>query len=268
MRFQTVAWDVSGNCQSPVPVQLMSRPTRRSRLAGYPQGQSIRAETERYSRPTVKGDTPLWLDLETRCRKCANCLRMRSMMWTYRAKSEIADAARTWFGTLTLSPESHYYALLRAEAKCNAKGSKFAELSDDQQFDARHRAISPWLTLYLKRVRKESESPLRYLLVAERHKSGLPHYHALIHEVSKTQPVRHAVLSKQWPHGFSKFKLVTDDDVKTAHYVCKYLSKEQSARVRASLRYGEATRPSVIPEGVNPDPPKSPPFMVTELNAI
>lgn len=92
------------------------------------------------------------------------------------------------------------------------------------------------ITKYLKRVRKKSGAPLRYILVAEAHKSGLPHYHMLIHECDPSRQVRHKDLTAAWSWGFTRFKLVETSN--TAWYVCKYLSKAQLARVRASVRYG------------------------------
>ena len=92
------------------------------------------------------------------------------------------------------------------------------------------------VTRYLKRVRKESGARVRYLLVAERHKSGQPHLHIMVHEADQERPVRYATLANQWKLGFVHFKLA--QDTKTAAYVCKYISKALLARVRASLRYG------------------------------
>ena len=60
-----------------------------------------------------------------------------------------------------------------------------------------------------------------------------PHYHLLIHEVEGT--LTKAVLQAAWSYGFSQAKLA---DPKTAIYVCKYLTKGEGARVRASLGYG------------------------------
>lgn len=208
-------WDLSNGCTDPRRVEAKGRKD--------PEGVSHR-------NPSIH------VDLDVRCRKCTACLKARAWQWTCRAKWELLIAPRSWFGTLTLRPDEQYRALLVASRKLGIRSVDINELTPVQLFNARHNAIQPELTKWLKRIRKESGGPLRYLLVAEPHKSGLPHYHILIHERHQDYPVRHATLSKQWPHGFTNFKLV--DGPEAAHYVAKYLSKSAAARVRASVRYG------------------------------
>jgi hypothetical protein len=160
------------------------------------------------------------------------CLKARAATWAERARVECARAKRTWFVTLTLRPEEQYRAL----AQARVEGIGFDDLPEEEQFLRRHRVISRWLTLFIKRVRKASGAKLRYVLVAERHKSGLPHYHLLLHEVEGA--VKHAVLRAQWRLGFMTAKLVPEGDASPARYVSKYLAKAAEARVRASVRYG------------------------------
>lgn len=76
---------------------------------------------------------------------------------------------------------------------------------------------------------------MRYCLVAEAHKSGLPHFHVVIHH--RVVPVRHKTLKEAWRLGFSDFKLVEENQA-VARYVSKYLAKALGSRVRASARYG------------------------------
>ena len=213
-----VRWDISGKCDDP----------RRIEVAGIGHVKDL--DTPSFRRTFV--------DLDVRCRRCKPCLRHRSFVWSQRATAEINTATRTWFGTLTLSPEAHYQMLCHARAR----HVEFDALSDCAQFAMRHVAISAELTKWLKRVRKSSGANLRYCLVAERHKSGLPHYHVLIHETRVSKPVRYRDLSDTWHLGFTKFNLVKD--TRAAQYVCKYLSKDASARVRASIAYG---RTPVLP---------------------
>lgn len=210
----SVSWEVSGNCQSPVDRVVTSR-----------GGRNIKTRF-----------TGLEVNMTVRCRKCDKCRQLRRLVWTNRAKHEVQTSHRTWFGTLTLRPEEHYRFLCRARAKADARIENFDGLPYWQQFSLRHAAINPELTKYLKRIREQSNAPLRYLLVAEAHKSGAPHYHMLVHEVDPDRPIRHSVLSAQWGLGFSQWKLVSD--TRSATYLCKYLSKSNAARVRASLRYG------------------------------
>lgn len=112
---------------------------------------------------------------------------------------------------------------------------------------ARHDEITKELTLWLKRVRKQSAASIRYLLVCEAHKSGLPHYHILVHQVGEVPVLKKHL--EDWPHGFTQWKLV-NDLTSTSGYVTKYLLKEARARLRASVRYGRYYR------SADPPPPK------------
>lgn len=96
--------------------------------------------------------------------------------------------------------------------------------------------ISREFTLFFKRLRKVTGAKIRYLLVAEQHKDGWPHYHALLHE--KGVAVTKRQLEHEWRLGFTQFKLVPLDDPHVAGYVTKYIAKQALARIRASLRYG------------------------------
>lgn len=256
-------WDIAGDCQSPYARVLFARPggdgksgqtlkwrtvdgrRRLKYVPAYPQTRDI----------VVGPGTaiPYEVELLTRCRKCDKCRRARGALWRMRAVDEIKRAPRTWFGTLTLSPEAQHRYLAQARARLARQGVDFDALGYDEQFKERVRAISPEVTKFLKRVRKNSGAPLRYLWVAEAHKSGAPHFHALIHEVEDLAPVRHAVLTAAWWIGFTQFKLI--DDTRAASYVAKYLTKSACARVRASLGYGKRTQ--FTGEAVNLTTPKT-----------
>lgn len=177
---------------------------------------------------------PLHVDIAVRCRKCETCLKARAAMWRIRALTETKRAVRTWFGTLTFSPHERFLMMSSARLRLAAGSTDYDKLTDNEQFLELHRTIGPELTKWMKRVRKNSGSTLRFLLVAEAHKDGFPHYHCLVHEYAGV--VRHKVLSTTWRHGFTQWKLVEDD--RQAAYVCKYLSKSSLARVRASKDYG------------------------------
>jgi hypothetical protein len=222
----TTEWDLAPRCESPVFRAMTARP----RPAGMKVWQSTIRSTEGRRE----------LELNTRCRKCRPCLRIRAAYWRKRAESEIsATKGRHWFVTLTLSPENHFRMELQASTRLASRAEELHKLDPDRQFAERHREICRELTLWLKRVRKASGVPLRYILVAEPHKSGLPHYHALIHEVDADRPVRAEVLKKNWKLGFMQCKLVAEgSERKNAAYVAKYLSKSASSRVRASQGYG------------------------------
>lgn len=90
-------------------------------------------------------------------------------------------------------------------------------------------------------LREETQAPsqIRYMIAVERHKSGEPHFHLLVHETNPAVPITGKWLEHQWWHGFSKMKLAEKTH---AWYVAKYMAKEGSSvglRVRASRKYGE-----------------------------
>lgn len=217
--FFTYEWDIAGRCQRPHPVELYAAPSPR---------------TGKYIFVGPGHPKPLRIILHTRCRKCDACLRQRRLLWTDRARNECSLATRTWFGTMTLKPAERTLCLARVREREARQCTDFDALAPGEQFTALHRDIGRELTKWLKRVRKASEAQLRYLLVAEAHQDGFPHYHCLIHE--RSGMVGERTLREKWDHGFSMFKLVHDR--KEAAYVCKYLSKSARARVRASGAYG------------------------------
>lgn len=195
-------------------------------------------------------------------------------MWMARAVSEYRASARTWLGTLTLTPEDH----ARMDYEISASRQiNLEQLSQDELFRERARVIGQDVTLWLKRIRKELKADVRYLLVAEAHEGepgskvyGRPHYHILLHE---KQPgaltpnrtdvrcvtsedgsvVRYmsdtAFVRKEWKRGFSRF--VECETERSAVYLCKYVSKAMMARVRASLRYGRTDTPVGLRSGTN-----------------
>lgn len=203
------------------------------------EGRPWAVGPDRVKRP---GGKILILDLWVPCRKCDRCLAARAREWTRRAIVETTTRPRTWFGTLTMDPHYHAAALMRVRAK----NPNWDQMTKEGRFGALVRYSGRELTLYLKRVRKRSGAPLRYLLVAEEHSqqlAGLPHFHILIHEMDADRPVRKEVLKTEWTLGFTRWKLA---DTFTARYVCKYLAKEASTRVRASKDYGRGDDRSAV----------------------
>lgn len=229
-----VRWDLSGNCTDPRFMELTGRLDLSEDFAD---------------------EKPISTVLEVRCRVCANCLRARAFHWRMKAQAECQHAQRTWFGTLTLSEAEQVKALYRAQLASERRGvpwhspvkrgldetpEAYSMRVRRAQFRLAVQSIAPDVTKWLKRIRKESGAKLRFLLVAEAHKSGRPHFHVLVHEVAGSVPIRKRTLGDQWKLGFSQFRLVQEGD-KAASYVCKYLTKSAAARVRASLRYGVTT---------------------------
>lgn len=218
-------WDISSNCENAVPVTLTGRA---GRISG---NHMVKSKLDKSSYELL---------LQTRCRKCPSCLRARSRRWAHRSKVEIEHAPRTWFGTFTLNPFNAFMLTARTSARLTRGGTEYGLLSPPEQFAELVSEYGAELTKYLKRLRKNTGAPFRYILVAERHKSGVPHWHCLIHEQDPARPIRHASLTAGYKLGFTQFKLC--DDSKTAWYVAKYLSKSAECRVRASKRYGSPSQ--------------------------
>lgn len=217
-----VEWNIAGACVEPSYREIGGHQPQP--IYSTPEGSAARRALWQPGQPS-----PMWLGLWLPCRRCKACLRYRRWQWRCRAERELRVASRTWFGTLTLSPESHYLMMARAGV---------------DTFAGRHREASKEVTKFLKRVRKNTGAPLRYLIVCEEHKqklAGLPHYHLLVHQSDPLKPVTYRDLAGQWKWGFSNFKLVDDGELtnqQAAGYVTKYLVKSMSARVRASIDYG------------------------------
>jgi hypothetical protein len=208
----------AGNCTAPVDIFCRGLPDKMLVNLGL--------EKDRASVATI----------ETPCRKCEPCLEARSRLWAARARDELAIAPRTWFGTLTLAPAQALQLKYSAELHLSHRGHQLDQTGSPTIFHAMHSLASPELTKWLKRIRKNSGASLRYILVCEQHKSGIPHWHVLIHE-HKGKVVK-AKLEAAWRYGFSHFRLVDREQTRTAWYLCKYLGKSALARVRASQSYG------------------------------
>lgn len=221
-----VEWDISGRCHNPYVTELY--------------GRADDSEKRRANR-AGKRSSGMMLELHTPCRKCEACLLARRRLWAARAKSETRGAARTWLGTLTLSPQQQFLYLSRARSSASKNGDDFDAFPPGQQWALRVGEIMPEITKFLKRIRKNSSAALRYLCVVEAHRSGDPHFHILLHEVNMGRPCRKSVLKTSWLLGFSDWKLL--DTALRASYTCKYLSKDSRARVRASIGYGSYEYP-------------------------
>ena len=219
--FVTYEWNISGRCSEPVIREIEGR--------------------EYIDRNIVNPRHPQLLRLTLKCRRCANCRWERQMTWTAKAISEWELSHRTWFVTLTMSPRWQHTCLSRAANRLHKGGTTIERLGVVDRFHEHVSEAGKELTKYFKRLRKNYGAPIRYLVVAEPHKSGLPHYHALIHETSRHKPLLKKHLVAEWQLGFVKAKLV--HDVKVCGYVAKYLGKTKAARVRASLGYGEGKVP-------------------------
>lgn len=226
--LSTLRVDWSGRCSRPVPREWHSYSTR-----GGPRrrrSRTVGIGAESFNR--IEAMVP--------CRKCNNCLRARQTMWAQRAIAEWKAAAdrggRTWAGALTFSPTAQNWALGVCRQRMREQGLDFDALAGDDKFAQIHSLLSQEVTRYLKRLRTNLGVPIRYMEVCEPHKSGLPHYHMLLHEEDALHPVRKSDLDANWRGGFSHWRLCQSE--RQCGYVAKYLGKHASGRVRASQNYG------------------------------
>jgi len=228
-------WDVSGRCERPVHREIGARPFRGHKVVSTFSSDDGWGVLTGPSNCDYGPQNSYFVDLVVKCRNCPQCLRERAWGWRVRMKQELHASYRTWLCTFTLSPEAHERMANQARMICSRRRREDFELMTlPEQFIARHNQIQKEFTLMFKRMRKAGLK-FRYILVCEMHKSGLPHYHMLLHEFSDN--IKYAKLKEFWRLGFSNFKLV-DDHEKAAMYAAKYLTKSKLARVRASLRYG------------------------------
>lgn len=222
-----------------------------------------------YTQRTMQGANgqplpPTEMIYAVRCRKCSRCVKANQNQWVKRAEPEFAIAARTWFVTITFTPDMH----LRFMAEAGAKSHFDLAFSEVQKMFKRMRA---------------SGKEFRYLLTTEAHQSGWPHFHMLLHEKRGSEPIGNRELSgndgeditpRWWvdklgnPMGFIHCRLVRIGEqafkkkkplfrkdgtpviltaAQAAWYVCKYMGKSDDARVRASIRYGNGGFKGGIP---------------------
>lgn len=228
----TMVLKLAGRCEAPVIVERQARP--RKVLVG----------SDREWNPITESQPGhvIFLDMEVPCRRCLPCRRARAAHWRHRIISELSGSHRTWFLTLTLSDHEQWQAIAMASQLAAKSSRSFSACSDDEKQRLLIRAVSPELTRYWKRIRKNSGAKCKFIWVAEFESSGERgswnlHFHALVHEISPEQPIRKAVLKAAWRLGFSMAKLV-DEPQKAAGYLCKYVTKSLGAGIRASHRYG------------------------------
>jgi hypothetical protein len=244
---QRASWDIKGRCKRPVVMAITGEGHMQMDLRNARAGAS-------------QDDARVWqsmrhLDLMAPCRKCSECLRTKMIFWGKRAAKEFrlrellrersGVDLRTWFGTLTFSPEERYRLLAATRARLDEYGCVLEGLSPADRFAEQGREAGKCVTDFLKRLRKGGKragfdpAEFKYFLAVEPHKDWSPHFHILVHELNPAVPIKKKALEGQWPHGFVQWRLVKDE--RAAFYAAKYLSKFSIARVRASLNYGRFT---------------------------
>lgn len=195
-----------------------------------------------------------------RCRRCTECLHARKYYWASAALEQTRQARRTWFGTLTFDESGHRELALRAKAKHPTPNASWWDdtvpvtyfckkrkenvtvdgYTCDERFRVTTKEAYREARLFWARLRKAGHK-FKYLLVFERHKTGLVHMHFLLHEQDK--PILKRDIESQWPWGYTNIKLVGGSSKQTiaadkaAWYVAKYLSKSVQSRQIASKDY-------------------------------
>jgi len=162
------------------------------------------------------------VDITAPCRKCEECFLVCRRQWMARAAAETEAAHRTWFITPT---------------------TRWGEIHDPQEA---RKWLSAAFQRALKRLRKATAPKgvkIRFWAVQELHKSGMPHWHALLHQIGPTPLLKVDIEEAFAPVGFTRPRLVKDGR-KAIFYIAKYMTKSASeeTRVRASLNYGEASQ--------------------------
>lgn len=188
-----------------------------------------------------------------RCRVCKACLRAKRNYWGFAAmnmtKQAEASGDRSWFGTLTMDLEHQGRMIVQARAK---HGDPSAEWWADPYCDERFKLVCnefhQEVRKYFRRLRHAGVN-FKYFLVYERHKSGLPHAHFIIHEDGGR--ILKKMLRSHWPCGFMAASLIggrsrnAPAPERAAWYAVKYLTKSRQARVKASPGYVPQKRPQV-----------------------
>lgn len=173
-------------------------------------------------------DRSMAVDFYVPCRKCEKCLEFRKLKWKERCFTELKQAARSWFVTLTFSPVHLAGVLIEARA---------LEIDRSRAIET---AAYKHVQRYIKRIRKVTKVPFRYFAVYELgEEKGRSHFHIVIHEQDPAKCIRKRTLEGQWP-SFVHARLVDETRLGgAAYYITAYTTKSFACRPRASLRYGK-----------------------------
>lgn len=219
--------------------------------------------------------THLKPEMLVRCHRCPACMGNRMRYWAAAAYYETVQATergqRTWFGTLTLRPQEQARLAEQALEKqmmnevktavpewwnetepfeyfCKKRQRQVTGQSYvcDRRFELVVQELKREIQLYFDRLRAAGHK-FRYLVVFEKHKTGLPHVHWLLHET--TEPITKRELQKRWKLGNTRVNVVggksnaSKGPREAAFYVAKYLNKgPATGRQMASQRYRPAKR--------------------------
>ncbi len=227
--------DYSGRCERPIVIdrigvghELLSRPIHGAEAA--PVG--------------FEREKPFTLSNLVRCRRCEACLKERRWMWTERAAKEWREATRTWLCTFTLRPSEHYKLGVQTRQRLEAQGEDIDKMDARRRLEEMMVEYRDVMRRYVNRLRKGlvqrgwPQVQFRYLWVPEPHKSGLIHFHMLLHEVADDMRIPKRRIEDMWGLGHAGAKEVHSEA--EAKYACKYLGKHHfEGRLAVSKHYGE-----------------------------
>lgn len=131
------------------------------------------------------------------CGTCPICIENRRQEWSFRLNEELKASKAGCFITLTLDDEI-----------CALKGQQTEHVEK--------RTIQLWL----KRLRKELDHPIRYYIVSEYGPENYrPHYHGLLFNLAKHE---REIANQTWGLGWTHFGDLNED---TIYYTTGYLAK-------------------------------------------
>lgn len=123
--LSSATWALHGDCLEPYLTEYVGRPR------DYDAGDKAKP-LKRFV--FTGGKMTMHLDITTRCRRCEKCRKARSREWRYRVREELSRGARNWWGTLTLSPESHHRMMATARLKTATRSVTWEELPADERW--------------------------------------------------------------------------------------------------------------------------------------
>lgn len=259
-------WRCHGRCSKPVWVEFYSRGDRKMFRQKWdpfveregpddvsvPDVRAVRHLTPGLDGPPhdpARNLCPHQVEMSAECRKCPECRKARAERWRGRASVEYLASKRTWMVTLTLTAAMQARCRTEALRLADAAGVRFSDLTLVEQEEAVHKVIYQLVVKWLKRLRKGNKkrgwppAKFTYSVMFERHKSGEPHLHLLMHEKEagslRAQALQANWFEKPYCNGFANAKLVSEKGVSYAMKQLGYVTKEMSARVRASRHYGK-----------------------------
>lgn len=139
------------------------------------------------------------------CGRCPSCMRNRQNEWVFRLNEELRISPFAYFFTLTYRDDSLPIMVCDLNLKI--------EIPTLCKRD---------IQLFMKRLRKNTECPMKYHIVGEYGPSTLrPHYHGLLFS---QYALRQEDIMKAWPYQDVKFKIFEPCFSRSAiGYVTKYI---------------------------------------------